>query len=386
MSETAAPRVRVIGPGDTTELDQVRQFFRNYAAWLGVDLCFQNFDEEMATLPGRYAAPQGRLFYAEVDDGGEKRGAGCVGIRPFAGGACELKRLYVDPAQRGLGIGRLLALAAIRVARELGYHKILLDTLPAMRIAVKLYRELGFLEAPAYYQTPAEGTMFLALDLENWSEDKVANENLFHLFDFNRAWARQIREVDPDYFERLSHLQAPQYLWIGCSDSRVPANQIVGLLPGEVFVHRNVANIVVHSDLNCLSVIQFAIDVLKVRHIMVVGHYGCGGVQAALEHQRVGLADLWLRHVQDVHVKHLARVDGLPEEKRHDRLCELNVLEQVINVSRSIVVQDAWQRGQSVTIHGWIYGLKDGLIRDLGLTLSASDQIPERYEMALSSL
>jgi carbonic anhydrase len=374
--------VRVIGAGDTAELEQVRQFFRNYAAWLGVDLCFQNFDEEMATLPGRYAAPQGRLFYAEVDG----KGAGCVGIRPFAEGACELKRLYVDPAQRGLGIGRLLALAAIRAARELGYRSILLDTLPAMRIAVKLYRELGFLEAPAYYQTPLEGTQFLALDLENWSEDKVSNQNLFHLFDFNRAWSRQIREVDPDYFERLSHLQKPQYLWIGCSDSRVPANQIVGLLPGEVFVHRNVANVVVHTDLNCLSVIQFAIDVLKVRHIMVVGHYGCGGVQAALQHQRVGLADLWLRHVQDVHVKHLARVDALPEERRHDRLCELNVLEQVINVSRSIVVQDAWQRGQDVTIHGWIYGLKDGLLRDLGLTIDTPDHIPERYEMALATL
>jgi|GEM_PF-3744 carbonic anhydrase len=378
--------IRVLGAEHIAELDQVRQFFRNYAAWLGVDLCFQNFDEEMATLPGRYAEPGGRLFYAEVDAGGEKRGAGCVGIRHFAEGVCELKRLYVDPAQRGFGIGRQLALAAIRAAREIGYRKILLDTLPAMRIAVKLYRELGFLEAPAYYQTPVEGTQFLALDLENWSEDKVANENLFHLFDFNRAWARRITEVDPGYFERLSHLQAPEYLWIGCSDSRVPANQIVGLLPGEVFVHRNVANIVVHTDLNCLSVIQFAIDVLKVKHIMVVGHYGCGGVQAALNHQRVGLADLWLRHVQDVHVKHLARVDELPEDRRHDRLCELNVLEQVINVSRTIVVQDAWQRGQGLTIHGWIYGLKDGLVRDLGLTVSSPDHIPERYEAALATL
>ncbi|MDP1734469.1 MAG: carbonate dehydratase [Sulfuritalea sp.] len=209
---------------------------------------------------------------------------------------------------------------------------------------------------------------------------------MFHLFDFNRAWAQQMRQVDPGYFEKLSHLQTPEYLWIGCSDSRVPANQIVGLLPGEVFVHRNVANIVVHTDLNCLSVIQFAIDVLKVKHIMVVGHYGCGGVKAALEHQRVGLADLWLRHVQDVHVKHLARVDELPEDKRHDRLCELNVLEQVINVSRTIVVQDAWQRGQNLTIHGWIYGLKDGLVRDLGLTVSDPEHIPERYELALATL
>ncbi|TRZ91169.1 MAG: carbonate dehydratase [Rhodocyclaceae bacterium] len=376
------PSVRVLGPGDAAELEQVRQFFRNYAAWLGVDLCFQNFDEEMATLPGRYAAPQGRLFYAEVDG----KGAGCVGIRPLGEGVCELKRLYVDPSQRDLGIGRLLALAAIRAARQIGYRKILLDTLPAMRIAVKLYRELGFLEAPAYYQTPVEGTQFLALDLENWSEDEVANENLFHLFDFNRAWASQIREVDPDYFEKLSHLQSPQYLWIGCSDSRVPANQIVGLLPGEVFVHRNVANVVVHTDLNCLSVIQFAIDVLKVRHIMVVGHYGCGGVHAALNRQRVGLADLWLRHVQDVHVKHQARIDELSADRREDRLCELNVLEQVINVARSIVVDDAWQRGQSITIHGWIYGLKDGLVRDLGLTVSAPGHISERYELALSTL
>ncbi|MCX7149614.1 MAG: carbonate dehydratase [Rhodocyclales bacterium] len=377
-----ATRVRELGAGDAAELDEVRRFFRNYAAWLGVDLCFQNFDEEMATLPGRYAAPRGRLFYAEF----EGRGVGCVGIRQLEEGVCELKRLYVDPARRGLGVGRLLALAAIRAARQIGYRKIMLDTLPAMRIAVKLYRELGFLEAPAYYQTPVEGTQFLALDLENWSEDEVANENLFHLFDFNRAWARQIREVDPEYFEKLSHLQSPQYLWIGCSDSRVPANQIVGLLPGEVFVHRNVANVVVHTDLNCLSVIQFAIDVLKVRHIMVVGHYGCGGVHAALNHQRVGLADLWLRHVQDVHVKHQARIDGLAEDRREDRLCELNVLEQVINVARSIVVDDAWQRGQSITIHGWIYGLKDGLMRDLGLTVSAPEHIAERYQAALSTL
>jgi carbonic anhydrase len=374
--------IRVLGAEHVVELEQVRQFFRNYAAWLGVDLSYQNFDEEMATLPGRYAAPEGRLFYAEIDG----KGAGCVGIRPYSEGVCELKRLYVDPAFRGLGVGRDLALAAIRAARKIGYRKIMLDTVPAMRIAVKLYRDLGFTAAPAYYQTPVEGTQFLALDLENWSEDKVENDNLYHLFDFNRAWAQQIREVDPDYFERLSHLQSPEYLWIGCSDSRVPANQIVGLLPGEVFVHRNVANVVVHSDLNCLSVIQFAIDVLKVRHIMVVGHYGCGGVQAALEHQRVGLADLWLRHVQDVHVKHLARVDELPAEKRHDRLCELNVLEQVINVSRTIVVEDAWRRGQDLTIHGWIYGLKDGLIRDLGLTVTAPEHVAERYEAALSTL
>ena len=377
-----ATQIHVITASDTDAIEQVRQFFRNYAAWLGVDLSFQNFDEEMATLPGRYAAPHGRLFYASVNG----KGAGCVGVRPLADGVCELKRLYVEPQFRGLGVGRALALAGIEAARELGYRKILLDTLPAMRIAVRLYRELGFLEAPAYYQTPIEGTQFLALDLEGWSPEKVSNENLFHLFDFNRAWARQMREVDPQYFERLSHLQTPEYLWIGCSDSRVPANQIVGLLPGEVFVHRNVANVVVHSDLNCLSVIQFATDVLKVKHIMVVGHYGCGGVHAAQHHQRVGLVDLWLRHVQDVHTKHLAHMEALPPERRDDRLCELNVLEQVINVSRTIVVQDAWARGQSLTIHGWVYGLRDGLMRDLGLTLSGTDHVAERYAAALAAL
>ena len=374
--------IRALSATDPAELEQVRQFFRNYAGWLGVDLCFQNFDEEMASLPGRYDAPAGRLYYATVED----KGAGCVGIRPLAEGVCELKRLYVEPAFRGLGVGRELALAAIRAARHIGYRRMLLDTLPAMRIALKLYRELGFSEAPAYYQTPVEGTQFLALDLENWSEEQLNNQSLHHLFDFNKAWARQMREVDASYFEKLSHLQAPQYLWIGCSDSRVPANQIVGLLPGEVFVHRNVANVVVHTDLNCLSVIQFAIDVLKVRHIMVVGHYGCGGVQAALEHQRVGLADLWLRHVQDVHTRHAPRVDSLPADRRHDRLCELNVIEQVHNVARTVVVQDAWRRGQELAIHGWIYGLKDGLLRDLGLTLNSTDHVAERYQAALETL
>ena len=374
--------IRALDAGDAVEIEQVRQFFRNYAAWLGVDLCFQNFDEEMATLPGRYAAPDGRLFYAEVNG----RGAGCVGIRPFAEGVCELKRLYVDPAQRGVGVGRLLALAAIRAAKEIGYRKMMLDTLPAMRIAVKLYRELGFQEAPAYYQTSLEGTQFLALDLENWSEEQINNQTLHHLFDFNRAWANKMREVDPGYFEKLSHLQTPELLWIGCSDSRVPANEIVGLLPGEVFVHRNVANVVVHTDLNCLSVIQFAVDVLKVKHIMIVGHYGCGGVKAALDGARVGLVDIWLRHVRDVRAKHLLKIDTLPPEARHDRLCELNVLEQVANVCQTYVVQDAWQRGQPLTIHGWIYGLKDGLMRDLDITVNAADQLPGHYTTALSTL
>jgi carbonic anhydrase len=374
--------LQTLSPADLPQLEQVRQFFRNYAAWLGVELCFQNFDQEMATLPGRYATPQGRLFYAENDG----VPAGCVGIRPLSAGVCELTRLYVAPEQRGTGIGRRLAVAAIHAAREIGYRKILLDTLPNMRIAVKLYRELGFQEAPAYYQTSLEATQFLALDLENWSEEHAGNENLLHLFDFNVAWSRQMTQVDPDYFEKLSHLQSPEYLWIGCSDSRVPANQIVGLLPGEVFVHRNIANVVVHTDLNCLSVIQFAIDVLKVKHIMIVGHYGCGGVSAVLHRERVGLADLWLGHVQDVHVKHQPRIDALPEAQRLDCLCELNVLEQVINVCRTNIALDAWQRGQALTIHGWIYGLQDGRLRDLGLTVSDPAQIQERYQAALGRL
>ncbi|MDD3326906.1 MAG: carbonate dehydratase [Zoogloea sp.] len=375
-------KLRILGADDHVELEQVRQFFRNYAAWLGVDLDYQNFGEEMASLPGAYAAPAGRLFFAEF----EGRPAGCVGIRPSSDGVCEMKRLYVEPDMRGNGIGRQLALAAIKAAKALGYRKVMMDTLPAMRIAVKLYRELGFKEAPAYYPTPVEGTLFLALDLENWSESEVKNENLFHLFDYNLAWARRMRQVDPTFFEKLSHLQSPEYLWIGCSDSRVPANEIIGLLPGEVFVHRNVANVVVHTDLNCLSVIQYAVDVLKVKHIMVVGHYGCGGVNAAMRRDRVGLVDLWLRHVQDVHVKHVGRVDLLPPDMRHDRLCELNTIEQVVNVCQTIVVQDAWKRGQRLTVHGWVYGLKDGLIRDLGINVSRREDMMPRYFEALDAL
>ena len=376
--------IRTLTTHDTEALEQVRQYFRNYAAWLGVDLSFQNFEQEMASLPGSYGEPQGRLFFAEFSG----RPAGCVGIRPVpdSEGTCEMKRLYVDPEARGKGVGRALALAAIKAARRIGYRRLLLDTLPSMRMAVKLYRELGFTEAPAYYQTPVEGTMFLSLNLENWTEEEMRRENLSHLFDFNRAWARQMQEVDPDYFNKLAKLQTPELLWIGCSDSRVPANEIVGLLPGEVFVHRNVANVVVHTDLNCLSVIQFAVEALKVKHIMVVGHYGCGGVSAALKKERVGLVDIWLRHVQDVHAKHAGNVDRLPPEKRHDRLCELNVLEQVINVCQTYVVQDAWQRGQPLTVHGWIYGLKDGLMHDLGITVHRPEDLQSRYDAALEAL
>lgn len=177
--------------------------------------------------------------------------------------------------------------------------------------------------------------------------------------------------LDPEFFSRLSSQQAPQYLWIGCSDSRVPANQIAGLLPGEMFVHRNVANVVVHADLNCLSTIQFAVDILRVRHIIVCGHYGCGGVLAALRDQKLGLVDNWLRHVQDVRRKHQGEIDSIAEEgQRHRRLCELNVAEQVLNVSQTTVVQDAWARGQTLSVHGWIYDLRDGLLRDLDTSLS----------------
>ena len=375
---------RTLTANDTDALEQVRQYFRNYAAWLGVDLSFQNFEQEMASLPGSYGEPQGRLFFAEFSG----RPAGCVGIRPLpdSEGTCEMKRLYVDPEFRGKSVGRALALEAIKAAKTIGYRRLLIDTLPSMRMAVKLYRELGFTEAPAYYKTPVEGTMFLSLDLENWTEEEMRRENLSHLFDFNRAWARKMQEVDPDYFNKLAKLQTPELLWIGCSDSRVPANEIVGLLPGEVFVHRNVANVVVHTDLNCLSVIQFAVEALKVKHIMVVGHYGCGGVGAALKKERVGLVDIWLRHVQDVHAKHAGDVDRLPPEKRHDRLCELNVLEQVVNVCQTYVVQDAWRREQSLTFHGWIYGLKDGLMHDLGITVHRPEDLQSRYDAALKVL
>jgi carbonic anhydrase len=199
---------------------------------------------------------------------------------------------------------------------------------------------------------------------------------LSHLFANNRAWAAEMTRQDPDFFNRLARQQAPPYLWIGCSDSRVPANQIVGLLPGEMFVHRNVANVVVHADLNCLSAIQFAVEVLRVGHIIVCGHYGCGGVLAALRDDRLGLVDNWLRHVQDVRWKHQAQLDALvTEAERHKRLCELNVIEQVVNVSQTTVVRDAWSRGQPLAVHGWIYDLRDGLLRDLGMCITAEAEL-----------
>ena len=367
---------------DAQPLDHVRAFFRQYLTGLGVDLSFQDFDKEMASLPGDYAPPRGALIYAEL----ERQPAGCVGIRPLSETVCELKRLYVSPECRGHGIGHQLAIHAIQSARKLGYRKIMLDTIPSMRIAIKLYRELGFQEAPAYYQSPIEGTQFLALDLENWSDDEKHNDELNHLFDFNVAWAKQMTQVDPDYFEKLSKIQLPEYLWIGCSDSRVPANQIVGLMPGEVFVHRNIANLVIHTDLNCLSVTQFAIDVLQVKHIMVVGHYGCGGIGAALNQKRVGLADLWLQHIQDIHTKFRPYLESLPENERHDKLCEINVVEQVMNLCSSVVVRDAWQRGQKFTIHGWIYSIKDGCLRNLGVTVGAEDDAATVYQKAKQAL
>jgi len=210
---------------------------------------------------------------------------------------------------------------------------------------------------------------------------------LSHLFTNNRKWAAEMTRREPDFFARLSHQQAPQYLWIGCSDSRVPANQIVGLLPGEMFVHRNIANCVIHSDLNCLSVIQFAVEVLRVEHIIVCGHYDCGGVLSALRDEKLGLVDDWLRHVQDVRSKHHSQVVGLANEaQRHDRLCELNVLEQVVNVSQATVVREAWARGQVLAIHGWIYKLTDGLLRDLGMCVRAEAEIAGCYESALAQV
>ena len=210
---------------------------------------------------------------------------------------------------------------------------------------------------------------------------------LTELFDKNRKWAKGRVEADPQFFQRLVNQQAPAYLWIGCSDSRVPANEIVGLLPGELFVHRNVANVVVHTDLNCLSVLQYAVDVLRVRHVIVCGHYGCGGVRAAYERAKFGLIDNWLRHVQDVHDRHAALVDRDADVAVNvDRLCELNVLEQADNVCSTTIVQDAWARGQQLTVHAVIYRLSDGLLRDLGFSVSAADAIASTYASAVAGI
>jgi len=214
----------------------------------------------------------------------------------------------------------------------------------------------------------------------------MATENIESLFAHNRAWSAQMERERPGFFTSLVKQQTPKYMWIGCSDSRVPANQITGLEPGEVFVHRNVANVVVHSDLNALSTIQFAVDLLKVKHIMVVGHYGCAGVKAAMDGTRVGLADNWIRHIQDVRDRHAVLLESLPPEVRADALCELNVAEQVVNVAVSTVMVDAWGRGQQVSIHGWAFGVHDGLLQDLGLTADNQKPLDALYKAAVQRI
>lgn len=206
---------------------------------------------------------------------------------------------------------------------------------------------------------------------------------LKHLFDNNRAWAARITERDPQFFQKLAHQQAPQYLWIGCADSRVPANEIIGLMPGEVLVHRNIASVVVHSDLNCLSVIQYAVEVLRVKHIIVCGHYECGGVRAAMQNREYGLIDNWLCHLKDIFQKHEADLNAIQDdEQRFDRFCELNVIEQVYNVCHTTIVQGAWRRGQPLAVHGWIYSVSDGLLQDLNVTITSADEIKPLYRMA----
>lgn len=209
-------------------------------------------------------------------------------------------------------------------------------------------------------------------------------KDLTELLENNRAWAESIKAQDPEFFQNLAQQQNPRYLWIGCSDSRVPSTQLVGLPPGQMFVHRNVANVVVHTDVNCLSVLQFAVDGLKIDHVIVCGHYGCGGVQAAMENMQLGLIDNWLRHVQDVMHNHEASLAGLNDDvQRLNRLCELNVIEQVLNVSRTTIVQNAWSRGQELAVHGWIYGIEDGLLRDLGMCITNQVELMDAYEKAV---
>lgn len=205
---------------------------------------------------------------------------------------------------------------------------------------------------------------------------------LQQLFDNNARWAESIKEEDPEFFAKLAKQQEPEYLWIGCSDARVPANEIVGMLPGDLFVHRNVGNVVLHTDLNCLSVIQYAVDVLKVKHILVTGHYGCGGVRAAMQDKQVGLTDAWLRGIRDLHYEHHEELSKLAtEEERVDRLCELNAIEQVSNVSHTAIVQNAWHRGQKLSIYGCVYGIKDGLWKNLDVTIKGIEQVPVQYRL-----
>ena len=210
---------------------------------------------------------------------------------------------------------------------------------------------------------------------------------LHHLFESNRAWAEQIKSQQPDFFERLAKQQSPEYLWIGCSDSRLPPNEITNLMPGELFVHRNVANVVVHTDFNCLSVMEYSIEVLKVKHVIVCGHYGCGGIQAALRNLELGLIDNWLRHVRDVYDRHEASLMRVADEsKRWDKLCELNVVEQVHNVCNTTIVQGAWNHGQQLSVHGWVYGLRDGLLRDLNVCTTGTEESDRIYNAAIEAI
>lgn len=204
---------------------------------------------------------------------------------------------------------------------------------------------------------------------------------LQHLFENNRRWVESVEKENPGFFQRLAQGQAPEYLWIGCSDSRIPANEVVGLLPGELFVHRNVANLVIHTDMSLLSVLQYAVEVLQVKHIIVCGHYGCGGVMGAMKGDTLGLIDNWLRFIKDIYHSNEDLLESLSEEQRADRLCELNVIQQVANLAHTTIVQDAWQRGQRLAVHGWIYAIKDGLLRDLNVCISASDQLKDIYRM-----
>jgi carbonic anhydrase len=215
---------------------------------------------------------------------------------------------------------------------------------------------------------------------QNGNRAGLEMKTLKHLFDNNLEWARDIKERDPDFFTRLSEQQVPKYLWIGCSDSRVPANQIVNLPPGEVFVHRNIANVVVHTDLNCLSVIQFAVDTLKVEHIIVCGHYGCGGIKASMDNHEHGLIDNWLRHIKDVRRFHSEKLSHVSEDRKFDMLCELNVVEQVKNVCGAFVVQKAWEKGVNLSVHGWIYNIKNGILRDMIPSISSAEEFREHYD------
>ena len=220
----------------------------------------------------------------------------------------------------------------------------------------------------------------------NGAANPGSSITLDELLERNREWSERVNAEDPGFFDRLSQQQAPEYLWIGCSDSRVPANQIIDMAPGEVFVHRNIANVVVHTDLNCLSVIQFAVDVLKVKHIIVVGHYGCGGVHAALHGLRVGLADNWIRHVGDVADKHADCIAHVHESERHDRLCELNAIEQVQNVCMTTIVRDAWSRGQPLSVHGWVYSLRNGRVHNTGMDVDSFESLQSAYTRAIATV